>query len=114
MRSRIAYKIRQIAAFFRHTQTPMALALDSLKIKRSPFVAVSRDGLKLALLPRNVVCRRAAVDATEGNITLAVAAKTALASAHIRGGFPILSSETVPCLTLARVFADSGSIESTS
>lgn len=50
--NRALYKGRQIAAFYRHSSTPLALALDSLKIKKSPFVAISRDGLKLSLLPR--------------------------------------------------------------
>src|SRR5260221_10724280 len=47
------YKCHQIFSFFQHTRTPVALALDSLKIRRSPFVAISGDGLKLSLLPQS-------------------------------------------------------------
>lgn len=50
---RILYKIRQISAFCRHSQSPVALALDALKIKRSHFVAISERGLKLSLVPRS-------------------------------------------------------------
>jgi FkbM family methyltransferase len=51
--SRILYKGRQIFSFYRQARTPFALALDTLKIKWSPFVAISGDGLKLSLLPRS-------------------------------------------------------------
>jgi FkbM family methyltransferase len=50
--NRALYKGRQIVTFYRHSRTPLALALDSLHIKQSPFVAISGDGLKLSLLPR--------------------------------------------------------------
>jgi FkbM family methyltransferase len=44
-------KAEQITSFFVHTQTPAALTLDSLKLKRDPFVAVSKGGVKLRLDP---------------------------------------------------------------
>jgi FkbM family methyltransferase len=44
-------KAEQIASFFVYTQTPAALTLDSLKLKRDPFVAVSKGGVKLRLDP---------------------------------------------------------------
>jgi FkbM family methyltransferase len=48
-----SYKARQVAAFWRHTRTPLALSLDALRLKRSAFVAVSGDGLRLRLDPRS-------------------------------------------------------------
>ena len=48
---RVLYKGRQIVAFYRHSRTPLTLALNSLKLKRLPFVAISGDGLKLLLSP---------------------------------------------------------------
>jgi FkbM family methyltransferase len=51
--SRIASdKFREISAFWRDTQTPLALTLDTLRLKSAPFVAVSSDGIKLELRPR--------------------------------------------------------------
>jgi FkbM family methyltransferase len=43
----------QIVSFYRHTRTPMALTLDSLRLKRRPYAAVAVNGLKLSLLPRS-------------------------------------------------------------
>jgi len=37
-------------AFMRHSKTPLPLILDSFKLKRGKFVAVSEDGLKMELL----------------------------------------------------------------
>jgi FkbM family methyltransferase len=60
----------------------------------------------------NVDCHRAAIDSREGTITLRVFGKSAYASAHgvhktsddgVGGAGP---DETVPCLTLDRVFKD--------
>lgn len=48
---RAVYKLNQIIAFYRHTRTPFGLALDSVKLKQSGFVAESGDGLKLSLGP---------------------------------------------------------------
>ena len=45
--SRIASKLRQSMAFMRHSKTPLPLILDSFKLKRGKFVAVSEDGLKM-------------------------------------------------------------------
>jgi FkbM family methyltransferase len=53
MLGRTLHKCRQIVSFYRHSRTPLSLTLDVLKIKNSPFVAISKDGLKLALLPRS-------------------------------------------------------------
>ena len=51
--SRIAGdKFREINAFWRDTRTPMALTLDTLRLKSAPFVAVSSDAIKLQLRPR--------------------------------------------------------------
>ncbi|WP_165250419.1 FkbM family methyltransferase [Paludisphaera soli] len=47
----ISDKIRQISSFFIHSSTPIALSMDALRLKRTGFVAVSRDGLKLAIRP---------------------------------------------------------------
>jgi FkbM family methyltransferase len=47
--NRAVYKLSQIIAFYRHTRTPFGLALDSIKLKQSRFVAESGDGLKLSL-----------------------------------------------------------------
>jgi FkbM family methyltransferase len=50
---RLLGKCRQVASFFRHTHTPLILSLDALRMKRTgSFVAVSMEGLKLALKPR--------------------------------------------------------------
>lgn len=46
---RCLFKAKQIACFCIYTQTPAALTLDSLKLKRDPFVAVSNRGVKLRL-----------------------------------------------------------------
>jgi FkbM family methyltransferase len=46
---RCIYKATQIAHFLLHTQTPVALTLDSLKLKSAPFVAISKEGVKLRL-----------------------------------------------------------------
>ncbi|MGA7258716.1 MAG: FkbM family methyltransferase [Terracidiphilus sp.] len=48
---RCCSKAKQIVSFFIYTQTPVALTLDSLKLKRHPFVAVSKSGVKLRLDP---------------------------------------------------------------
>ena len=48
----IRSKRHEITAFWRHSQTPMALTLDTLRLKSSPFVGVSSDGIKLELRPR--------------------------------------------------------------
>ena len=62
---------------------------------------VDLNGLK------NIECRRAAIDSQEGEITLQVAEKSAYATAHkttiIGDERP---SETVPCLTLDRIFSE--------
>ena len=51
--SRIATdKFREINAFWRGTRTPLALTLDTLRLKSAPFVAVSSDAIKLQLRPR--------------------------------------------------------------
>jgi FkbM family methyltransferase len=49
--NRARYKFQQIQAFWRHTETPAALALDVLRLKRRPFVAASKDGVRLRLEP---------------------------------------------------------------
>ena len=49
--SRISLKCRQIIAFFRSTKTPLALTADAIRMKRRPFVAISRDNIKLSLAP---------------------------------------------------------------
>lgn len=40
-------------AFMRHSKTPLPLILDSFKLKRGRFVAVSADGLKMELMSRD-------------------------------------------------------------
>ena len=50
---KFVYKCRQVASFCRHTRTPLALSLDTLRLKRGPFVAVSGDGLRLRIKPRS-------------------------------------------------------------
>lgn len=50
---RVAMKVGQIASFFRHAHTPYSLAIDSVRLKRTAFEAVSEDGLKLKLKPRS-------------------------------------------------------------
>ncbi len=49
--SRISLKCRQIIAFFRSSKTPLALTADAIRMKRRPFVAISRDNIKLSLAP---------------------------------------------------------------
>jgi FkbM family methyltransferase len=44
-------KFRQIASFYRNSNTPIVLTLDSLKLKKRPFIAQSKEGLKLSLKP---------------------------------------------------------------
>ena len=51
--SRIADKLRQSMAFMRHSKTPVPLILDSFKLKRGKFVAVSEDGLEVELLSQD-------------------------------------------------------------
>lgn len=51
--SHLAFKFQQSAAFIRHSRTPLPLILDSFKLKRRPFIAVSSEGLKLELWPRD-------------------------------------------------------------
>lgn len=51
MMGRISRKLRQIRTFYRHSATPLALSLDVLRLKRRPFVAVTRDGLKVEISP---------------------------------------------------------------
>lgn len=51
--SKLGFKLRQSAAFIRHARTPLPLILDSFRLKHQPFIAESRDGLKLELLPRD-------------------------------------------------------------
>ena len=51
MLRKIASKLAQSASFFSKTRTPIPLVLDSFKLKRRPFVAVDRDGVKLRLDP---------------------------------------------------------------
>jgi FkbM family methyltransferase len=41
----------QAAAFVRGTRNPISLVLDSFKLMRTPFVAVTHAGLKLRLMP---------------------------------------------------------------
>lgn len=63
---RSIYKVQQVGSFFTNTRTPLQLTLDALKLKKRKFVAVSREGLRLALEPRrgesftfyeNLICR---------------------------------------------------------
>ena len=51
--SRIADKLRQSMAFVRHSKTPLPLILDSFRLKRGKFVAVSEDGLEVELLSQD-------------------------------------------------------------
>lgn len=44
-------KGRQAASFLRHTRSAVPLVLDTVYLKRKPFVAVSRNDLKLLLQP---------------------------------------------------------------
>ncbi len=44
-------KFRQIASFYKNSNTPIALTLDSLKLKKRSFIAQSKEGLKLSLRP---------------------------------------------------------------
>jgi FkbM family methyltransferase len=50
-KGRVLLKCRQIAAFFRSSKTPLTLTADAIRIKRRPFVAINRDGVKLRLAP---------------------------------------------------------------
>jgi len=45
-------KIIQSRAFLRSTRTAVPLVLDSFKLKRSPFIAETKQGLRLELMPR--------------------------------------------------------------
>lgn len=54
--SRVAYKIRQSASFLRHSNTPLPLILDSFKLKRGKYVAVSEGGLKFEISSRDGEC----------------------------------------------------------
>jgi FkbM family methyltransferase len=183
MFQRIAMKRQQISSFFQHSRTPVVLTLDSLRLKRTAFVAVAEGGLKLRLKPSagesftfyenlirrdylsrgitlnegstvvdiganigafavlaasivgpkgrviayepvagtferlkenvalnkltNVECHRAAIDREEGTVTIRVAAKSALSTAHCfdKEG-DNAATETVPCHTLDRIFED--------
>jgi FkbM family methyltransferase len=49
---RLVHKMNQSRDFFRQSRTPFRLALDSFKLNWSPFIAQSKDGLKLRLDPR--------------------------------------------------------------
>src|SRR5579863_8672312 len=49
--SRIEFKLEQIRSFALDTRTPISLVADSLKLKRSPFIATTKDGIKLRLAP---------------------------------------------------------------
>jgi len=51
--SRITDKLRQSMAFMRHSKTPLPLILDSFRLKRGKFVAVSEDGLEVELLSQD-------------------------------------------------------------
>ncbi len=51
--SRVAAKAEQIVSFFRHADTPVALTLDSLRLKRTAFAAISSEGLRLRIRPRS-------------------------------------------------------------
>jgi FkbM family methyltransferase len=56
---------------------------------------------------RNVECRRAAIDAQEGTLTLRLGTKSAQATAYLES--PMHASgniETAPCITLERAFQD--------
>jgi FkbM family methyltransferase len=64
-----------------------------------------RENVALNAL-KNVECRRAAVDAQEGTLTLSVDSKSAFASAHIDWGQD--QSQVVPCVTLEQVCRDEG------
>ena len=46
-----ADKYREIAAFWRHSRTPLGLTLDTLRLKSAPFVAESSDSIKVELRP---------------------------------------------------------------
>jgi FkbM family methyltransferase len=49
--SRIEFKLEQMRSFALDTRTPISLIADSLKLKRRPFIATSKDGIKLRLEP---------------------------------------------------------------
>jgi len=46
-----ADKSREIAAFWRHSRTPLRLTLDTLRLESAPFVAVTSDSIKVELRP---------------------------------------------------------------
>ncbi|WP_165229056.1 FkbM family methyltransferase [Aquisphaera insulae] len=180
---RITEKGRQLRSYFKDSSTPLALILDALRLKRSPFIAATKDGFKLSLEPsvgegftfyenlirkdylsrgivlkpgdtvmdiganigsfsilagsvvgpggrviafepvpatyqrlvqnlelnglKNVECHNAAIDAEEGELTIHLSRKSAMASAywdpHEGGGVV-----TAPCWTLAKVWGDFG------
>jgi hypothetical protein len=50
---RVVAKAEQIVSFFRYAHTPLPLTLDTLRLKRSAFTAISSDGLRLRLRPRS-------------------------------------------------------------
>lgn len=50
---RVAMKVEQIASFYRHSRTPLALSMDTIRLRRTAFEAVSEDGLRLKLRPRS-------------------------------------------------------------
>ncbi len=182
---RISLKFRVIASLLVRTRTPITLVLDVLKLSRRPFVAVSKEGIRLrlnagsgesftfyeclvrrdylshgiSLRPgdtvvdiganigaftvlaaktigpsgrviafepilqtferlrqnvalnalQNVECRRAAVDAQEGTLTMRVPSKSAQASAYKPWGKALGNAlQIVPCVTLEQVFRDEG------
>ena len=45
-------KWSEVVGFCRGSDTPLALVLDTLRLKASPFIAISADGIKLELRPR--------------------------------------------------------------
>ncbi len=47
----LALKARQIVAYFLHSRNPFALTLDAFHLKRTAFVARTREGLQLRLEP---------------------------------------------------------------
>ena len=44
-------KVQQIISFWRYSNTPIMLTLDTLKLQTGPFIAQSNSGLKLSLRP---------------------------------------------------------------
>ena len=45
-------KWSEVVGFCRGSKTPLSLILDTLRLKASPFIAISADGIKLELRPR--------------------------------------------------------------